>query len=107
MALTNAERQARYRARLKAAAAGAAGDDGDGKALLVGSYRGAGVRLLERHGKNDPVRQEAIRRFLAQPEPTWLDLVGMVEEAGQEAVLLIYEQLALKSRGKSERRSRR
>lgn len=100
MALTNAERQKRYRQRLKAAAARSIEADGGGdevgRELLVGQYFAAGRELLARYLNEESasarLAAEAIDEFLEKADLTWLDLVDILQEAGQKAAVDIFER---------------
>jgi hypothetical protein len=93
MAMTNAERQARYRERQKARLANVAGRAGDAAwhDLLVDRYIAAGAHHLgEGPGKDgdgnlDPVFADALRRFLSRPRPTPAQMLEIVAEAGVRA----------------------
>lgn len=93
MAQSNAQRQAAYRQRAAEALRNAATQNCqgacDGKTLLVGTYFTAGRSMLERHG--DAARA-ALDEFEALPEPTWLDLMEIMEEAGQDAAGRLFER---------------
>jgi hypothetical protein len=63
-----------------------------GKELLIGTFFAGGRSLLQRH--TDDVRAASLAEFEASPDPTWLDMVNIMEKAGQRAALKIYERHA-------------
>jgi hypothetical protein len=66
--------------------------DCGGKELLIGTFFAGGKSLLQRH--TDDVRAASLAEFEASPDPTWLDMVNIMEKAGQRAALKIYERHA-------------
>jgi hypothetical protein len=105
MGLSNAERQKRYREKLKAAARGNAtaklattSDDVDDTAtadawgdLLNAHYHAGGRRLLERHVDGDTVEdlaQASLDEFHAT-SPTALEQLEIMEAAGEAAACKI------------------
>lgn len=110
MGLSNAERQKRYREKLKAAARGnasvnlavALGHDVDAATaeewgdLLNAHYRRGGQSLLALHLDRDAVddiAQAALDEFLATA-PTALEQLEIMEAAGQAAACKIFERRA-------------
>ncbi|EJW11711.1 hypothetical protein A33M_2908 [Rhodovulum sp. PH10] len=98
MALTNAERQARHRARMKERLAAVSSEDNASDELhelLAGQYIAAGRDLiLHKHSLGaEPWHEELLAEFLAKP-PTVLDMVEAMQKAGQKAALEIVERYA-------------
>ncbi|HYH17902.1 MAG TPA: hypothetical protein VD995_04730 [Azospirillum sp.] len=105
MGMSNAERQKRYRERLKAEA----GRAGDSAAVLVdreeleelralrplleGQYRAAGMTLLEAHADEWDGSAALLEEFQAKPL-TALDMVEIMQAAGQKAAADMFERWA-------------
>lgn len=98
--LSNAERQKRHRERVKNKLSrlveNARGEDVNGgddvlKDLLVGRFLAAGNDMLALN--SDEIREAARVEFL-QTKLTVLDLIEIMQEAGQRAALKIYEPMA-------------
>src|SRR6185437_10379665 len=103
MALSNAERQKRFREKLKAQARRTAEGTPmteipgrEWKDFLAAIVRGAGVKLLEKHAGDghyvlSQIGQASLDEFLAV-EITALDQVEIMEEAGKERALKIFQR---------------
>lgn len=93
MALTNAERQARHRERVKArlaaanAAPGAPAEDtaGDDMLALINAHYVAGLRRAAAAVDNSELAETASRRTATLPTLSWVDVLDLVERAGETA----------------------
>jgi hypothetical protein len=66
--------------------------DTDGKRLLVGQYFAHGRALLQRFPESE-CAQAALEEFTTRPDPTWLDMVTIMQDAGEEVAGKIFERI--------------
>jgi hypothetical protein len=93
-ALSNTERQNRYRQRLKARAERAAsGADNILQELLSGEYFAAGVEMLHRHAGDD-LTQASIAEFQSGSPITPDKMCLIMQEAGQKMAADIFQRRA-------------
>lgn len=89
MPMTAAERQKRYRDKLKEANQRLQGERERFARGLRDSYFASGVNLLQLH--DDPAARTALREFARHIE-AGVDIVRIMEEAGKVAALELYER---------------
>ena len=87
MPMTAAERQKRYRDRLKQTKARLEGERERFERELRKSFVSSGIRLLQLHG--DEAARAALLEFMRISE---IDIVRIMENAGKNAALALYER---------------